>query len=282
MAQAFQRLGSAVTLVESGHRVLSRDDSELAYVLESSLREENIDIRFGATVERIAPGVVATLANGTRLEADAILFATGRRVDVSDLDLRAAGIRVTEYGVSVDEHCRTAVRHIYAAGDVTGRHQFTHMGEHMAQVAVRNALLGSRVTLDPNASWCTYSDPELAHVGASEDQIKNRNARYEVYRFPYSRIDRAAAESESAGLIKVFATPRKGTILGATILGSRAGEMIAEFALALKKKMTLADVSSTIHAYPTYMCGNRRAADEWGLSRQSPTLLFWARKMLRR
>ncbi len=282
MAQAFRRLGLAVTLAEAGHRVLSRDDSELTYLLESALREENIDIRFGATVEKIAPGVVATLANGARLDADAILFATGRHVDVSDLDLRSAGIRVTEYGVSVDEHCRTAVKHIYAAGDVTGRHQFTHMGEHMAQVAVKNALLGSRATLDPNASWCTYSDPELAHVGASEDQIKNRNIRYEVYRLPCSRIDRAVAESESAGLIKIFATPRKGTILGATILGSRAGEMIAEFALAMKKKLTLADLSATIHAYPTYMSGNRGVADEWGLSRRSPALLLGARRMLRR
>lgn len=282
MAQAFQRLGSAVTLADSGHRVLSRDDSELTYLLESSLREENIDIRFGATVEKIAPGVVATLANGSRLEADAILFATGRRVDVSDLDLRNAGIRVTEYGVSVDEHCRTAVKHIYAAGNVTGRHQFTHMAEHMANVAVRNALLGSRATLEPHASWCTYSDPELAHVGASEDHIKNRNLRYEVCKLAYSRLDRAVAESEPAGLIKVFVTRRKGVVLGATILGSRAGEMIAEFALAMKKKLTLADIGSTIHAYPTYMSGNRRAADEWGLSRRLPSLLFGARKMLRR
>lgn len=282
MAQAFQRLGSAVTLAEAGHRVLSRDDSELAYLLETSLREEQIDIRFGATVEKIAPGLVATLANGTRIEADAILFATGRHVDVSDLDLRAAGIRVTEYGVAVDEHCRTAVKHIYAAGDVTGRHQFTHMAEHMAHVAVRNALLGSRVMLDPYASWCTYSDPELAHAGASEDQIKSRNVRYEIYKFPYLRLDRAVIESEHAGLIKVFATQRKGTILGVTILGSRAGEMIAEFALAMKKKLTLADIGSTIHAYPTYMAGNLRLADGWELSRRPASLLFGARKMLRR
>ena len=188
---------------------------------------------------------------------------------------------MTEYGIAVDQHCRTQVKHIYAAGDVTGRHQFTHMGEHMARVAVGNAMLGSHTTLDP-ASWCTYSDPELASAGESEDHIKNRNLRYEVYKFPYSRLDRAVSESEPAGLIKIFATPRQGKILGATILGSRAGEMIAEFALAMKKKMTLGDIEAAVHAYPTYMSGNRSIAGEWERSRRSSTVLFQVRKLLRR
>ena len=276
MAQAFRRLGSSVILVDSGHRVLSRDDAELSYLLEKVLRGEGIEIRFGVTVQKLEGHVTAILSNGARLEADAILFATGRRVDVSDLDLRAAGIRVTEYGISVDQRCRTAVKHIYAAGDVTGRHQFTHMAEHMARVAVSNALLGRRNKLDEqHVTWCTYTDPELAHAGASEEQLKNRNIRYEVYKFSYAKLDRAVTESESAGLIKVYAAPRKGTILGATILGARAGEMIGEFALAMRNKLTLGDIAATIHAYPTYVFGNRRAADQWLLSRRSRALL-WA------
>jgi len=281
MAQAFHRLGSNVTLFEASHRLLSRDDAELSYLLEQALRDEGLDIRFGETVEKIEGNVIATLSNGARLEADAILFATGRRVDVSDLDLKAAGIRVTEYGVSVDQHCRTAVKHIYAAGDVTGRHQFTHMAEHMARIAVKNALLGLRSKIeDRYVTWCTYSDPELAHVGASEDQIKNRNVRYEVYKFPYSRIDRAITDSERAGLIKVFATPGKGTVLGATIAGAKAGEMIAEFALAMRHGLTLADIGSTIHAYPTYVFGNRRVADQWSLARRAPRVLWAVRRLL--
>jgi pyruvate/2-oxoglutarate dehydrogenase complex dihydrolipoamide dehydrogenase (E3) component len=280
MAQAFQRLGSRVTMLESDHRVLNRDDAELSYLLEQSLRDDGIDVRFGATVERVEGNVIATLANGGRVEADAILFSTGRRVDVSDLDLRSAGIRVTEYGVSVDEHCRTAVKHIYAAGDVTGRHQFTHMAEHMAKVAVKNALLGLRAKLDSeHVTWCTYSDPELAHVGASEDQIKNHNQRYDVYKFPYSRVDRAVAESEATGLIKVFATPRTGKILGASILGANAGEMIAEFALAMKNQLTLREIASTIHPYPAYVFGNRRVADQWTLTRRVPRLLRALRRL---
>jgi pyruvate/2-oxoglutarate dehydrogenase complex dihydrolipoamide dehydrogenase (E3) component len=280
MAQAFGRLGSKVTLLESGHRVLNRDDAELSYLLESALRDEGLDIRFGATVEKVEGNAIATLPNGGRIEGDGILFTVGRRVDVSDLDLKAAGIRVTEYGVSVDEHCRTAVKHIYAAGDVTGRHQFTHMAEHMAKIAVKNALLGLRSRMDAgHVTWCTFSDPPLAHAGASEDQIKNRNVRYEVYKFPYSRIDRAVTESEPAGLIKVFATPRKGKILGTTILGANAGEMIAEFALAMRNNLSLKEIASTIHAYPTYAFGNRRVADQWLLSRRTPALLWALRKL---
>jgi len=283
MAQAFRRFGSAVTLIDSEHRILGRDDAELSYLLEGVLRDEGIDIRFGATIEKLEGNVAATLSTGGRLEVDAVLFAIGRQVNVADLDLRAAGIRVTEYGVSVDEHCRTAVKHIYAAGDVTGRHQFTHMAEHMAAVAVKNALLGARAKIEGGSvTWCTYSDPELAHVGASEDQLKNRGVRYEVYKLPYSGVDRAVCESESTGLIKVFATRRQGMILGATILGARAGEMIGEFALTVKNRLALGEIAATIHPYPTYGGGVRRVADQWALSRGGAGLVRSMRRALGR
>jgi pyruvate/2-oxoglutarate dehydrogenase complex dihydrolipoamide dehydrogenase (E3) component len=281
MAQAFRRLGSAVTLLESEHRILGRDDAELSYQLEGILREEGVDIRFGATLEKIT-GAGALLSTGARLEADAILFAIGRHVNVSDLDLKAAGIRVTEYGVSVDEHCRTAVKHIYAAGDVTGRHQFTHMAEHMATVAVKNALLGAREKIASGlVTWCTYSDPELAHVGAPEDQLKNRGVQYEVYKLPYSRVDRAVTEGEP-GLIKVFAKPRTGAILGATMLGARAGEMVGQFALAVQCKLTLRELARTILPYPTYASGVKRVAEEWVRARKTATGMRALRRVLGR
>lgn len=278
MAQAFRRLGSAVTLAEAEHRILGRDDAELSYLLETVLRSEGIDVRFGATVEKIE-GNSATLSTGARLETDAVLFAIGRHVNVADLDLKAAGIRVTEYGVSVDEHCRTAVKHIYAAGDVTGRHRFTHMAEHMAAVAVKNALLGARVRIENGqVTWCTFSDPELAHVGASEDQLKNRDTRYEVYKLPYSGVDRAVTEGESTGLIKIFVSPRNGLILGAAILGARAGEMISHFALGMRCKLTLGDLATAILPYPSYMSGVRRVAEQWVGVHKMPT----RRRSLRR
>lgn len=284
LAQAFQRLGSKVTVVEASHRVLGRDDAELTYLLEQSLRKEGLDFRFGEKVEKVEGRVTAHLSSGARVEADAIVFAVGRHVDVSDLDLRAAGIRVTEYGVSVDNRCRTGVKHIYAAGDVTGRHQFTHMAEHMAKVAMINALvgkpLGRKTLLDQTrVPWCTFCDPELAHVGASEDQLRNRDVKYEAFKFPYARLDRAIAEGEDTGMIKVFAAPN-GTILGATILGARAGEMISEWALALRHGLKLRDISATLHAYPSYAFGNRRVADQWALARRSSALV-WALKLFR-
>jgi pyruvate/2-oxoglutarate dehydrogenase complex dihydrolipoamide dehydrogenase (E3) component len=282
MAQAFRRLGSAVTLAESEHRILGRDDAELSYLLETVLREEGIDVRFGATVEKI-DGNVVRLSAGIRLETDAILFAIGRQVNVADLDLKAAGIRVTEYGVAVDQHCRTGVKHIFAAGDVTGRHQFTHMAEHMATVAVKNALLGARAKIESGQiSWCTYSDPELAHVGAWEDQLKNRDVRYEVYKLPYSEVDRAVTESESTGLIKVFVKARTGAVLGAAILGARAGEMIAQFALAIRYKLTMAQLAATILPYPTYASGVKRVAEEWVESRKIATGMRALRRALGR
>ena len=282
MAQAFRRLGSTVTLAESEHRILGRDDAELSYLLETVLREEGIDVRFGETVEKIDGNVVA-LSTGSRVETDAILFAIGRQVNVADLDLKAAGIRVTEYGVSVDQHCRTGVKHIFAAGDVTGRHQFTHMAEHMATVAVKNALLGARAKIESGQiSWCTYSDPELAHVGAWEDQLKNRDVRYEVYKLPYSDVDRAVTESESTGLIKVFVKARTGVVLGTAILGARAGEMIAQFALAIRYKLTMAQLAATILPYPTYASGVKRVAEEWTESRKIATGMRALRRALGR
>jgi pyruvate/2-oxoglutarate dehydrogenase complex dihydrolipoamide dehydrogenase (E3) component len=286
LAQAFQRLGSKVTVVEASHRVLGRDDADLSYLLEQSLRREGIEFLFGATVaklesDKVEGNITAHLTGGVRLQADAILFATGREVDTSDLDLRAAGIRVTEYGISVDDRCRTAVKHIYAAGDVTGRPRFTHMAEHMAKVAMLNALVGKRSRLDEaRLPWCTFCDPELARVGASEDQLRNRDVRFDVFKFPYARLDRAITDGEESGLIKVFTTPPKGRILGVTILGARAGDMIAEWSLALRHEMKLRDITSTLHPYPSYAFGNRRAADQWLLSRRSSTVL-WALKLFR-
>ena len=186
------------------------------------------------------------------------------------MNLKSAGVLVTEYGVKADAHCRTTAKHIFAAGDVTGRLQFTHMGEHTAKVAVTNALLRTRQKVDErHLVWCTYTDPELAHVGAGEEELQKADVKYEVYRFPYSKLDRAVTERESTGLVKVFAKPSNGRIYGVSILGAHAGEMIAEFALAMKRGLTLGHIANTIHAYPTYALGNRRVADQWYLRKRT-------------
>ena len=266
MCQAFHRLGSQVTVVVPGKEILGKDDSQLAGMLRQSLTAEGIKFSMGARVNsasRSSTGITAQLDNGQTMEADAILAAIGRETRTDDLGLENAGVEKTEKGITVDRHCRTSTRHIFASGDVTGRYQFTHMAEHMSKIAVTNAILRIPKSLDEKrVSWCTFTDPELAQVGATEDSLKRDGIKHEVYEFPFSKLDRAITESETSGMIKAMAD-RKGRILGASILGPRAGDMIAEFSLAMRGGLKLSTISETIHAYPTYALGNRRAADQW-------------------
>jgi pyruvate/2-oxoglutarate dehydrogenase complex dihydrolipoamide dehydrogenase (E3) component len=180
----------------------------------------------------------------------------------------------------VDKHCRTSARNIFACGDVTGLYQFTHMSEHMAKVAASNAILRLPVSIDVrNVPWCTFTDPELAHVGADEDHLEKRGIRYETYRFPFSKIDRAITDGETTGMIKVLARKFDGRIYGASILGANAGDMISEYALAMRNKITLRNIADTIHPYPTYALGNRRAADQWYVRKQSRTFVRWLQRI---
>ena len=181
-------------------------------------------------------------------------------------------------GILVDKQCGTSRNNFFACGDVTGRYQFTHMAEHMAKVAVSKALLGLPVSLDfQHVPWCTYTDPELAHVGGSEEELTRRGIQYEIYRFPFLKINRAITDNETAGSIKVLATSFTGKIYGVSILGANAGEMIGEYALAMRNGVTLRRIADTIHPYPTYGLGNRRAADQWYVRKLSPTRLWLPR-----
>lgn len=274
MAQAFHRLGTEVTVVAPEPRILARDDAELAAMLQDVLCGEGIAFRLGTKPRQIADGR-ATLEDGSVVEFDQALAAIGRAPNIENLNLEAAGVRHDERGIFVDNRCRTSQRHIYASGDVAGRFQFTHFAEHMSKVAISNAILKLPLRLDSrHITWATYTDPELAHVGASEHELAASGPDFRTYRFPYAELDRAITESNATGLVKVFAT-RSGRILGASILGAHAGEMIAEYALAMKNGLKLRHISDTIHPYPTYMLGNRRAADFWYLDQRSPRLIRW-------
>jgi pyruvate/2-oxoglutarate dehydrogenase complex dihydrolipoamide dehydrogenase (E3) component len=265
MAQAFERLGSDVVVVAPGNRILQRDDPEQAIKLEACLAREGISLVLGQRVtglEKRGNDSVAMLEDGRTLQCDAVLAAIGREPAIKTLQLEKAGVRFGPKGISVDDHCRTSQRHIYATGDVTGRYQFTHMGEHMSKVAVTNAILRwPKKLAEKHAVWCTFTDPELAYLGESEADLQRRRAKYSVYCFPFEKLDRAVTESETSGEVKVF-TNRTGKILGASILGARAGEMICEYALAMRAGIRLSRIADTIHPYPTYMLGNRRAAEQ--------------------
>jgi mercury(II) reductase len=274
MAQAFARLGTEVTVLDMTDRILPNDDPELAGMLREHLEGEGVTYELGAAVERVAQAdgtITVTTADAT-VEADAVLLATGRAANVDGLNLEAAGVDYTKTGVTVNDRCRTSRRHIYAVGDVTGRYQFTHMSNHMAKVAMTNALLKLPSKIDAaHVPWVTYTDPELAHVGATAAELDEEGAAYDTYRFPYSKLDRAITEGETTGLIKVHATSLTGKILGASVLGSRAGELITTFTIAMRNGVTLRNVGDTIHPYPAWGEGVRRVADQWFVQKQSPT-----------
>ncbi|WP_022836865.1 dihydrolipoyl dehydrogenase family protein [Salisaeta longa] len=282
MAQAFARLGSRVTVLEMTDRILSADDPALASMLQERLEAEGVRYAFGARVERVAPGEapgtvqVTALKDDTvhTLTADALLVAAGRRPTIETLNLDAAGVAYTPQGITVDDRTRTSQSHIYAVGDVTGRYQFTHMSEHMAKVAATNALLKVPMTIDAaHVPWVTYTDPELAHVGATEAQLQDDGTAYTTYRFPYAKVDRAITDGDTLGEIRVHATPRTGKILGASVLGARAGELISEYALAMKNGVSLREIADTIHPYPSYGLAARRAADQWYGEKQKPWMI---------
>ncbi len=286
MAQAFQRLGTDVTVVDMADRILGRDDAEHAAILREALEGEGVQFVLGAGVERVeqADGQIAvhvSIGDEKRtLRADQLLIATGRRPNIEDLGLVEAGVVFTKKGIQVDDTCQTSQDHIYAIGDCTGEYQLTHMSEHMAKVAMSNAVLHVPSKIDrAHVPWCTFADPEVGQLGATEQELIERGEDYEVYQFPYSKVDRAITESETTGNIKVFATTWRGKILGASVLGDRAGELISLYAVAMKNGVTLRQISDTIHPYPTYGLGARRAADQWYARKQFPIVIKTVQKL---
>jgi len=276
MAQAFARLGSEVTVLEMTDHILANDDPELAAMLRDLLEEEGIRYLMESTVSQVTEEgdsiVIDTTEEAASAEVDALLLAAGRAPNVDGLNLEAAGVDYSKKGVTVNDRCRTSQNHIYAVGDVTGRYQFTHMSNHMAKVAITNALLKVPSTIDADhVPWVTYTEPELAHVGAHASDLDEEGVSYETYRFPYDKLDRAITEGATDGLIKVHAKSWNGKILGASVLGGRAGELITSFTLAMRNGVTLRNIGDTIHPYPAWGEGVRRVADQWYVQKQSST-----------
>ena len=282
MGQAFTRLGSDVTVFDFGERILSKDHPELTSILQDVLAGEGIAFRLNTAVKKVEKknnSIVVTAedrktGDSFTVDGDALLVASGRQANIETLNLDAAGVDTHKRGIIVNESCQTSRHHIYACGDVAGGMQFTHMAEHMAKVAASKMLTHLPMkTDDRHVPWCTYTEPEIAHVGETEEELKRRNAGYELYRFPFSRIDRAITESETEGWIRIYAAGFDGKIFGADILGVHAGDLISELALAMRNGVTLRQMSDTIHPYPSYALGNRRAADQWYVRKQSGTLV---------
>ncbi len=257
LGQAFNRFGTKVTIIQRSPRILSKEDREVSAKMEEILREEGLDIITGTSIERFETRDGKKVLYFTKgeeklsVEADEILCALGRTPNIRGLNLEAAGVEYDKKGIKVDRRLRTTQRHIYACGDVIGHYLFTHMAGYQAGVIIRNAIFRLPAKVDYSVvPWATFTDPEVARVGMTEDEARGSGDTVEVYRFPFEDNDRANAEEETRGFAKIICN-RKGRILGAHIVGPHAGEYIHELVLAMKMKVSIGTIASTIHIYPT-------------------------------
>lgn len=262
LAQAFRRLGSAVTVLDAAEP-LAREDPECAGVVLNQLEREGVVIRSGVSVDRVATADldVQVIAGDQTIQGSHLLIATGRRPRVDGLGLDAAGIQYGPNGIAVDKGLRTTNNKVYAIGDVAGGPQFTHAANDHAGLVIRNALfrLPVKVKGDDAIPRVTFTDPELAHIGLGEAEARARGHRINILRWPYHENDRAQAERAPHGHIKVI-TGKKGRILGATIVGTEAGELIGTWVLAISQGLTVRAVIDMIVPYPTLGEVGKRAA----------------------
>lgn len=271
MAQAHRNLGSRVTVLEMGE-FLARDDREVVDILVDKLRGSGIELLAGARVVEVAKtenGVRVTVEveNGARRDIDGshLLIAAGRKPVVEGLNLEAAGVRFSSRGIEVDRRLRTSNKKIFAIGDVTGSYQFTHVAGYHAGIAIRNILFRLPAKVKTHAiPWVTYTEPELAHVGLTEAQARKEHGNIGILRWPFAENDRAQSAHATDGLVKVI-TGRKGKILGATMLGPHAGDLIHPWVLALTGGLKMGTMAGAIVPYPTYTEVSKRAAGSYYL-----------------
>ena len=271
-SQVFNRLGSEVVVLEMLDRILPREDPDVADALLVILKREGISIELGARVVRIeveAGKKVMVREDGRRFAVDEILVATGRQPNTEGLDLERAGVEQEGKAIRVDSSLRTSNRRIWAAGDVTGGLQFTQVAEYMAKKALRNALLPLNSHVDyRHVPWVTYTDPEVAHVGLSAEEASARGA--DTYTYHFDDLDRAITDARTDGFVKISADS-KGRILGATILGHGAGELLQPIVLAMTHGLSLSKVADTVFPYPTMVEGVKRAANAFQRTRLEGT-----------
>jgi pyruvate/2-oxoglutarate dehydrogenase complex dihydrolipoamide dehydrogenase (E3) component len=272
IAQAFGRLGSQVIIVEFLDQILESEDADMAAVLKACLQAEGLEIHTGTKAVRAQYRgskilLTTTPANSAGeekvIEGDGIVVATGRVANVSGLGLEAAGLSFTTRGIPTDACMRTNVHHIYACGDVNGRLPFTHVAAYEAGIALTNSVLHFPRKADySRIGWCTYTDPEVASVGLNEKRARKEGIDYQIFEELFVDNDRALAEGETLGKIKILLNP-KGKLLGCQIIGSHAGELIHEWIIAMAGAVKLSTIASAVHIYPTLSEISKRAAGQF-------------------
>jgi len=288
ITQAMARLGAQVTQVEMMSRIMSREDPEVSEYVQKQFEADGVQVLTGHMAkEVVVEGEEKSLlceANKetVKIPFDQILVAIGRRPNVTGFGLEELGVEISARGtVAVDPLLRTNFPNIFAVGDVAGPYQFTHTASHMAWYAAVNALFGTFKSFKVDYSvipWATFTDPEVARVGLSEDEAKAQKIAYEVTHYGIDDLDRAIADSEDHGWVKVLTKPGSDKLLGVTIVGSHAGDLLAEYVLAMKHGLGLNKILGTIHTYPTMSEANKAAAGEWKKAHAPEKLLAWVEK----
>ncbi|WP_439105497.1 FAD-dependent oxidoreductase [Congregibacter sp.] len=285
LAQAMASLGSEVTLVTHASRIMPREDEDASTLVHARLEKKGVRILTRCEPQSFAKNGDTQSSQclqdseAVTLEFDRLLLAVGRTPNIEGMGLEELGIRTTGRGtIEVDDYLQTDIPTIFACGDIVGPYQFTHTASHQAWFATVNALLGhlKRFRVDYSViPWATFTSPEVARVGLSEDEAKAQGVPYEVTRYGIDDLDRAIADSEDEGFVKVLTVPGRDRILGATIVSAHAGDLIPEFVLAMKHGLGLNKILGTIHIYPTMSEANRFLASEWRKARKPEKLLAW-------
>ncbi|MBW6511732.1 MAG: FAD-dependent oxidoreductase [Desulfuromonadaceae bacterium] len=288
MTQAFARFGAQVTQVEMGEQIMGREDPDVATFVRQRFETEGVNVLTGHAAKQVLTEdgehilVCAHQGEQVRVPFDRILVAVGRRPNVKDFGLEELGVRLSDRGtVETDGFLRTNIPNIFCAGDVAGPYQFTHTAGHQAWYASVNALFGDfkKFPVDYRViPWVTFTDPEVARVGLNETEARQQNIAHEVTVFELAELDRAIAESEDHGWLKIITPPGKDKILGVTIVGTHAGDLLAEYILAMKHGLGLNKILGTIHPYPTLAEANKMAAGEWKKAHVPEKLLAWVEK----
>lgn len=291
LAQAFARFGSEVTLLDRDRHVLLREDADAAEIVQQALRKDGVRLELGAKLLEVRrQGDARTVVfevDGERREVAVhhVLVAAGRAPNVEGLGLEAAGVACSPKGVQVDDHLRTTNKNVYACGDVASRFQFTHIADAQARIVLQNAFFFGRAKASAlTIPWCTYTAPEVAHVGMYERDAKEKGIEVDTLTVPLASVDRALLDGADEGFLRVHLEKGKDRILGATLVAEHAGDMIGELCLAITHGIGLGKIASVIHPYPTQGEVVKKAADAWRRGKLTPRVKkafdWWFRRQL--
>jgi pyruvate/2-oxoglutarate dehydrogenase complex dihydrolipoamide dehydrogenase (E3) component len=273
LAQAFARLGSRVTLLDKYSHLLIREDADASEVVQKAMLRDGVQLEFQAKILEVRDRKVMIESGGQRREipADEILVAAGRAPNIEGLGLEAAGVKYGKKGVEVDDNLRTSNRSIFACGDVASRFQFTHVADAQARIVIQNALFFGRSKASAlTVPWCTFTSPEIAHVGLYEKDARERGMEVDTLTVSLSTVDRAILDGADEGFLRLHLEKGKDRILGATLVADHAGDMIGELCLAITHGIGLGKIASVIHPYPTQGEVVKKAADQWRRTKLTP------------